>query len=99
MSAHRVYRNLQVIPRIWGVTFYKLFAVLFGGLIAMLPLMYLIPKLLAFAVTIGIVLFGYVICLALDARDPVEYQGRRFRWIRNRLTCYTLSNKRMKMGD
>ncbi len=65
----------------------------------MMPLMFLLPKLVAFGATVGIVVVGYGVCLALDSRDPVEYQGRRFRWVRNRLTCYTLSNKNIKIGE
>ena len=97
METHRIYRNLQTVPKIWGITFPKLFGVLFGGLIVMMPLMFTLPRLLAFGVTAALMVTGLVVCWIMDQQDPVTVRARRSRFIKQRLTAYARSSQTVRI--
>ncbi len=70
-----VYRNLQHQPRIWGVSYLKLFATLFAALFAMMLSYYAAGALVALGIMAGVLLAGFGVSFFLDSRDPVRFDG------------------------
>ena len=89
-----VYRNLQHQPRIWGVSYVKLFATLFSGLFAMMLTYYLVGALLSMGIAGGVLLAGYGVSFFLDSRDPVRFAGA---FLRDTWTSFTPSGARVRI--
>ena len=99
MSYKAIHRNLQHVPRIWGVSYWKLFASLFATLLVMMVFFYTVSRgLAALAVGIGVGLAGYGISFWMDSRDPLEHQ-KHSRFIRNSLTSASVSNQSIRIRD
>lgn len=99
MKLKAVHRNLQHVPRIWGVSYWKLFATLFTTLLVMMIFFYTVSRgLLALAVGIGVGLAGYGVSFYLDSRDPLE-QPRHSEFIRDHLTAYSVSNQAIRIKN
>ena len=99
MKLKAIHRNLQHVPRIWGVSYWKLFASLFATLLVMMVFFYTVSRgLLALAVGIGVGLGCYGISFWLDCRDPLE-QAKHSRFIRDCLTSYSESNQAIRIRD
>lgn len=94
-----IHRNLQHQPRIWGVSFVKLFAVLFGMLLVLLAGFSILGQgWLALAVGAGLGLAGYGLAFYLDSRDPLERRPAAG-FIRNRLSAGSLSHQCVRLRD
>jgi len=99
MSYKAIHRNLQHMPRIWGVSYWKLFASLFATLLVMMVFFYTVSRgLAALAVGIGVGLAGYGISFWMDSRDPLEHQ-KHSRFIRDSLTSASVSNQAIRIRD
>jgi len=99
MSYKAIHRNLQHVPRIWGVSYWKLFASLFATLLVMMVFFYTVSRgLAALAVGIGVGLAGYGISFLMDSRDPLEHQ-KHSRFIRDSLTSASVSNQAIRIRD
>jgi len=99
MSYKAIHRNLQHVPRIWGVSYWKLFASLFATLLVMMVFFYTVSRgLAALFVGIGVGLAGYGISFWIDSRDPLEHQ-RHSRFIRDSLTSSSVSNQAIRIRD
>ncbi len=99
MKLKAIHRNLQHVPRIWGVSYWKLFASLFATLLVMMVFFYTVSRgLLALAVGIGVGLAAYGISFWLDSRDPLE-QPKHSGFIRDSLTSYSVSNQSFRIRD
>ena len=89
-----IYRNLQHVPRIWGVTFAKMFASLFGGLFIMVSLLQLARPVVAFPGSVAVFGFLYGGSFYLDSRDRERLDTS---FIRRHLTAYSLSHQRVRI--
>jgi len=99
MKLKAIHRNLQHVPRIWGVSYWKLFASLFATLLVMMVFFYTVSRgLLALAVGIGTGLCGYGVSFWMDSRDLLE-QPRHARFIRDALTSHSVSNQALRIRD
>lgn len=99
MKLKAIHRNLQHMPRIWGVSYWKLFASLFATLLVMMVFFYTVSRgLAALAVGIGVGLAGYGISFWMDSRDPLEHQ-KHSRFIRDSLTSASVSNQAIRIRD
>lgn len=84
-----IYRNLQHQPRIWGVSYVKLFATLFSALFTMMLTYYVVGAMVSLGIAAGVLLTGFGVSLFLDSRDPVRFDGG---FLRNCWTSYSTSN-------
>ena len=91
-----VYRNLQHQPRIWGVSYVKLFATLFSALFAMMTAYYALGPLASMGVAAGALLAGYGVSFFLDSRDPVRFEGS---FLRDCWTSHSISNARIRIQE
>lgn len=99
MAYKPIHRNLQHQPRIWGVSFAKLFAVLFGMLLTMLAGFSVFGQgWLALAVGAGLGLAGYALAWYLDSRDPLERRPAAG-FIRHHLSSGSLSRQGVRLRD
>ncbi|MBN2432686.1 MAG: hypothetical protein JXQ27_14515 [Acidobacteria bacterium] len=93
MNVKPIHRNLQHVPRIWGVSYGKLFASLFAMLLMLMVCFYTVANSgLALAAGLATGLAGYGISFWLDSRDPLARSGPGL-FIRPRLTALSLSNQ------
>ena len=87
-----IYRNLQHVPKIYGLTFLKFFGVLFISLFVMVGLLQMAGPVVAFS-TAGLVLaILYSAAFWWDSRDPDRINTA---FVRPSLTSYSLSNQRI----
>ena len=99
MSFKPIHRNLQHVPRIWGVSYWKLFASLFAMLFVTLGWFYVVARgFLALAAGAGTGLASYGVSFWLDSRDPCQ-NLRRASFIRDWLTSYSVSNQTVRIKD
>ena len=98
-----IFRNIQHVPRIWGVTYVKLFASLGIGLLIMTVAFALVNRgsaLLKIAVIVLAVLLTagfYAVSFWLDNRDPLDSNTTPFlKWEFN---SQSLSLQCMKLLD
>ncbi len=103
MKETPIFRNIQHIPRIWGVTDPKLFASLGGGL-----LVTTVGSLLASAGTailkVALIGFGilstaifYALCFAVDNTDRLQRDSAPF--IKGEMNSQSLSLQRISFVD
>ena len=99
MAVKPIHRNLQHQPRIWGVSFFKLFAALFAMLLTMLVVFATWDHgILALAIGAGVGVAGYSLSLYLDRRDPL-LQRRQAGFIRDHLSSGSLSGQVVRLRD
>ncbi len=99
MKLKAIHRNLQHVPRIWGVSYWKLFASLFATLLVMMVFFYTVSRgLAALFVGVGVGLAAYGVSFWLDSRDPLE-QPKHSVFIRDCLTSYSVSNQAIRIKD
>jgi hypothetical protein len=99
MKETPLFRNIQHIPRIWGVTYIKLFGSLGVGLLLTTAGFLFtnrataIVKLAVIGSGILITAFLYAVSLWLDNRDPLERDSARF--LKHELNSASLSLERV----
>jgi len=100
MKETLIFRNIQHIPRIWGVTYLKLFATLGGGLLITTLAFFLTSGATAVVkvamIVIGIIatLLLYLICFWIDNTDPLERDSASF--LKTDLNSQSLSLQRVR---
>ena len=98
-----IFRNIQHIPRIWGVTYLKLFATLGGGLFITTLGFFLTSGATAVVkvamIVIGVIatLLLYLICFWIDNTDPLERDSASF--LKTDLNSQSLSLQRVRFLD
>ncbi len=100
MKETPLFRNVQHIPRIWGVTYLKLFGSLGLGLfVTTVGFLFTNRETAVFKLFViggGVVITGmlYAVSFWLDNRDPLENDSARF--LKNELNSASLSLQRSR---
>ncbi len=103
MKETPIFRNIQHIPRIWGVTYPKLFASLGGGLLVT-TLGFLLSSTGTVVLKVALIVFGifttvifYGVCFLVDNSDRLERDSAPF--IKAELNSQSLSPQRISIVD
>ena len=102
MKETTIFRNIQHVPRIWGVTYVKLFASLGVGLLvttisfAVACHASAIQKVSFIGFGVGVTVVLYVLSFWLDNRDPL---GSDLPFFRNEFNSQSLSLQRVAIVD
>ncbi len=101
MKETPIFRNIQHVPRIWGVAYVKLFASLGIGLLTMTVAFALVNRGSAF-LKIAVIVFAvlvtaglYAVSFWLDNRDPLDSNVTPF--LKREFNCQSLSLQRLKL--
>ena len=103
MKETPIFRNIQHVPRVWGVTYPKLFATLGGGLLAttlgfvMTPGATAIVKLVVIGLGVTVTVVGYGVCFLIDNTDRLESDSAPF--LKRELSSQSLSRQRVRILD
>jgi hypothetical protein len=103
MKETPIFRNIQHVRRVWGVTYPKLFATLGGGLLAttlgfvMTPGATAIVKILVIGLGVAATLLGYGVCFLMDNTDRLESDSASF--LKRELSSQSLSAQRLGIFD
>jgi hypothetical protein len=98
-----IFRNIQHVPRVWGVTYPKLFATLGGGLLAttlgfvLTPGATAIVKVMMIGLGVVATLVGYGVCFWIDNTDRLESDSASF--VKEELNSQSLSLQRLRILD
>jgi len=94
-----IHRNLQHVPKIWGLTYLKLFASLFSMLISIFIYFFAVSRgVMALVFSLGVLAGSLGISYYLDSRDPLENR-KHSAFIREQVTAYSLSNQKIKIRE
>ncbi len=103
MKETPIFRNIQHVPRIWGVTYVKLFGSLGVGLLVMTVSFALANRGSAFQ-KMSLIVFGVLLTAALygisfwlDNRDPLDSNTTPF--IKHELNSQSLSLQQVILVD
>lgn len=103
MKETPIFRNIQHVPRIWGITYPKLFACLAGGLLATTIGFYFtsyqaaVVKVIVIGLGAAITLLLYGICFWVDNTDLLERDAASF--LREEVNSQSLSLQRVLFLD
>src|SRR5438034_9319244 len=103
MKETPIFRNIQHVPRVWGVTYPKLFATLGGGLLAttlgfvMTPGATAVVKVLVIGLGVAATLLGYGVCFLMDNTDRLESDSASF--LKAELSSQSLSLQKLTIFD
>lgn len=103
MKESLIFRNIQHVPRIWGVTYLKLFPTLGGGLLVTTLGFILTPaesaavKLMMLGLGVVATLALYGVSLWIDNSDPLERDSAPF--IRREMNSQSLSLQKLRILD
>ena len=103
MIERPIFRNIQHVPKVWGVTYLKLFATLGSGLLATtlgFSLTSGATALMKVAVIgLGVVVTGlvYAICFAIDNTDHLDRDSSFF--LKSEMNSQSLSLQRLRFLD
>ena len=103
MKETPIFRNIQHIPRIWGVTYLKLFASLGGGLlVTTLGFFFVsegtaIVKVMVIGLGAAATLLLYLVSLWVDHSDQLERYCSPF--LKNEANSQSLSSQRIAFFD
>ena len=99
MKETPIFRNIQHVPRVWGVTYLKLFATLGGGLLAttlgfvLTPGATAVVKVMMIGIGVAATVLGYGICFWIDNTDRLESDSASF--VKCELNSQSLSMQRL----
>ena len=103
MKETPIFRNIQHVPRVWGVTYLKLFATLGGGLLAttlafaLTPGATVVVKLIVIGLGVAATVFGYGVCFWIDNTDRLESDSASF--LKRELNSQSMSLQRRAIFD
>jgi len=103
MKETPIFRNIQHVPRVWGVTYLKLFATLGSGLLAttlgfvLTPGATAVVKLMVIGLGIVATLLLYGVCFWIDNTDRLESDSASF--LKGELNSQSLSLQRLRILD
>ncbi len=98
-----IFRNIQHIPRIWGVTYPKLFACLGAGLLITTLGFFLssegtaLVKVMVIGLGAITTLSLYAVCLWVDSTDQLEHDTASF--LKDEMNSQSLSLQRLQFFD
>jgi len=95
---NRIYTNIMFKPRIWGFYFTSLFTVL-GGFVISLMIFSLVTGM-GWSLLLNTILFGAVAGYLFhrDNRDDIEYSEKKSGIIQSRISSYSISDQKIRMG-
>ena len=100
MNEKPIFRNIQHVPKVWGVTYLKLFATLGTGLLATTLGFFLtsgasaMVKVMVIGMGVVITLFLYGICFWIDNTDHLERDAADF--LKREMNSQSLSLQRLQ---
>ncbi len=103
MRERPIFRNIQHVPKVWGVTYLKLFATLGSGLLATTLGFSLtsgstaVAKVMMIGLGVAITLLIYGFCFWIDNTDNLEKDSSPF--IKGELNSQSLSLQRLRFFD
>jgi hypothetical protein len=103
MIERPVFRNIQHVPKVWGVTYLKLFATLGSGLIATTLGFFMtsgataITKVMVLGLGVIVTLLIYAICLWIDNTDSLERDSCSF--LKKEMNSQSLSLQQFRFFD
>ena len=103
MKETPIFRNIQHIPRVWGVTYLKLFATLGGGLLAttlgfaLTPEATAVVKITVIGLGVAATAIGYGVCFWIDNTDRLETDSASF--MKCELNSQSLSQQKLGIFD
>jgi hypothetical protein len=103
MLERPIFRNIQHVPKVWGVTYLKLFATLGGGLLATTLGFSLtsgetaIMKVMVIGMGVVVTLLIYAICFWIDNTDHLERDSSYF--LKAEMNSQSLSLQRLRFLD
>ncbi len=103
MRERPIFRNIQHVPKVWGVTYLKLFATLGSGLLATTLGFSLtsgataIVKVMVIGLGVAITLLIYGFCFWIDNTDHLERDSSAF--IKREMNSQSLSLQRIRFLD
>jgi uncharacterized protein (DUF697 family) len=103
MNEKQIFRNIQHIPKVWGVTYLKLFATLGSGLVATTIGFSLtsgataVVKVMVIGLGIVITAMIYGICFWIDNTDQLERDSAVF--LKPAMNSQSLSLQKIRFSD
>src|SRR5437867_12725887 len=103
MKETPIFRNIQHVPRVWGVTYLKLFATVGGGLLAttlgfmLTPGATAVVKVIVIGLGVAVTLLVYTVCFWIDNTDRLETDSASF--VKGELNSQSLSLQRLGLFD
>ena len=103
MIERPIFRNIQHVPKVWGVTYVKLFATLGSGLLATTIGFFLtsgsnaVAKVLVIGLGVVVTLLIYSFCFWIDNTDHLERDSSGF--LKAEMNSQSLSLQRLKFLD
>ena len=103
MIERPIFRNIQHVPKVWGVTYVKLFATLGSGLLATTIGFFLtsgsnaVVKVMVIGLGVVVTLLIYSICFWMDNTDHLERDSSGF--LKTEMNSQSLSLQRLKFLD
>ena len=103
MKETPIFRNIQHVPRVWGVTYLKLFPTLASGLLVTTLGFVLTPgatalvKVTMIGLGVVVTLLLYAICFWIDNADPLERDSGPF--VKGEMNSQSLSLQRLRIHD
>jgi len=100
MKETTIFRNIQHVPKVWGVTYLKLFATLGTGLVAttlgfsMTSGASAMVKVVVIGLGVVITLLLYGICFWIDSTDHLERDSSQF--LKGEMNSQSLSLQRLQ---
>lgn len=100
MTERSIFRNIQHVPKVWGVTYLKLFATLGSGLLATTLGFSLtsgataVVKVMVIGLGIAVTLLIYAICFWIDNTDHLEQDSSPF--LKGEMNSQSLSLQRLR---
>lgn len=98
-----IFRNIQHVPKVWGVTYLKLFATLGSGLLATTLGFSLtsgataVVKVMVIGLGAAITLLIYGVCFWIDNTDHLERDSSCF--LKSEMNSQSLSLQRLRFLD
>jgi hypothetical protein len=103
MMERPIFRNIQHVPKVWGVTYLKLFAILGSGLLATTLGFSLtsgataVVKVMVIGLGVVTTLLLYGTCFWIDNTDRLEWNSASF--LKDDLNSQSLSLQRLRFLD
>ncbi len=103
MKERPIFRNIQHVPKVWGVTYLKLFATLGSGLLATTLGFFLtsgtaaIVKVMMIGLGVVTTLVIYGFCFWIDNTDHLEKDSSPF--LKGEMNSQSLSLQRLRFLD
>jgi len=100
MTERAIFRNIQHVPKVWGVTYHRLFAALGGGLLittvgfALSSGASALGKISIIGLGIGLTLSFYGICFCMERNDAID---RDLPFLKNTLNVQSMSQQTIQI--